>query len=89
MMRLPGKNTYWRRTRRFTIGLLLLWFLVTFCVSFFARELNAITVFGFPLGFYMGGQGVLLIYLLIVGVFAWRMNAIDDESAARKLNDEE
>ena len=89
MMRLPGKNSYWRRTRRFTIGLLLLWFLVTFCVSFFARELNAITVFGFPLGFYMGGQGVLVIYLLIVGVFAWRMNAIDDESAARKLNDEE
>ena len=89
MMRLPGKNTYWRRTRRFTIGLLLLWFLVTFCVSFFARELNAITVFGFPLGFYMGGQGVLVIYLLILGVFAWRMNAIDDESAARKLNDEE
>ena len=89
MMRLPGKNTYWRRTRRFTIGLLLLWFLVTFCVSFFARELNAITVFGFPLGFYMGGQGVLVIYLLIVGVFAWRMNAIDDESAARILNDEE
>ncbi len=89
MMRLPGKNSYWRRTRRFTIGLLLLWFLVTFCVSFFARELNAFTVFGFPLGFYMGGQGVLVIYLLIVGVFAWRMNAIDDESAARKLNDEE
>ena len=89
MMRLPGKNTYWRRTRRFTIGLLLLWFLVTFCVSFFAHELNAFTVFGFPLGFYMSGQGVLVICLLIVGVFAWRMNAIDDESAARKLNDEE
>ena len=89
MKHLRQKSTYWRRTLRLTIGLLLLWFVVTFGVSFFARELNAITVFGFPLGFYMSGQGVLLIYLLIVGVFAWRMNAIDDESAARILNDEE
>lgn len=89
MTRLPGKGTYWRRTLRLTIALLLLWFLVTFGVSFFARELNAVTVFGFPLGFYMGGQGVLVIYVLIVGVFAWRMNAIDNESAVRALSDDE
>lgn len=89
MMRLQERSAYWRRTLRLTIALLLLWFFVTFGVSFFARELNAITVFGFPLGFYMSGQGVLVIYVLIVGVFAWRMNAIDDEFAARTLNDKE
>ena len=89
MTRLPGKGTYWRRTLRLTIALLLLWFLVTFGVCFFARDLNAVTVFGFPLGFFMGGQGVLVIYVLIVGVFAWRMNAIDNESAVRALSDDE
>lgn len=89
MKRLLHKGTYWRRTLRLTIALLLLWFVVTFGVGFFARELNAINVFGFPLGFYMGGQGILVIYVIIVGVFSWRMSVIDDESAARTLNEEE
>lgn len=56
MTQSPKEDAYWRRTVRLTVVLLLLWFLVTFAVSFFARELNEITVFGFPLGFYMGGQ---------------------------------
>ena len=89
MTQSPKEDAYWRRTVRLTVVLLLLWFLVTFAVSFFARELNEITVFGFPLGFYMGGQGVLVIYVAIVGFFAWRMNAIDAGYAARRSNDDE
>jgi putative solute:sodium symporter small subunit len=55
---------------------------VTFAVSFYARELNEITFFGFPLGFYMSGQGALLIYVLIVGYYAYRMNALDESCVA-------
>jgi len=72
------QKAYWKRTLRLTAVLLAIWFLVTFVVSYFARELNEITIFGFPLGFYMGGQGALLIYVLIVGYFARRMNYLDE-----------
>ena len=68
---------YWRRNLRITGILLVIWFVVTFVASYFARELSHITFFGFPLGFYMGAQGALLIYLLIVWVYASYMNRLD------------
>lgn len=70
-------RAYWRRNLRVTAGLLLIWFLVTFVAAFYARELNAITIFGFPLGFYMGAQGALLVYLAIIGFYARYMNRLD------------
>jgi putative solute:sodium symporter small subunit len=71
------KREYWRKNLHATLGLLLLWFLVTFVASYFARELNAVIIFGFPLGFYMGAQGALLVYMLIVVFYAWYMKRLD------------
>jgi len=45
---------YWRKNLHVTGWLLTIWFIVTFVFSYFARELNEITVMGFPLGFYFG-----------------------------------
>ena len=69
--------TYWRRTRRFTLLLLLIWFIATFAVIFFARELADFTFFGWPVSFYMAAQGTTLIYVGIVGCYAWRMRRLD------------
>ena len=76
------QRVYWRRTLRLTAALLVIWFVVTFVVSFYARELNEISFFGFPFGFYMGGQGALVIYVLIVGFYALRMNVLDESDVA-------
>lgn len=70
---------YWRRNMKVTGLLLVVWFGVTFVASYFARELNSVTVLGFPLGFYMGAQGSLLIYLLIIWGYARYMNRLDRE----------
>ena len=80
----PKQKVYWRRTLRLTAALLVIWFVVTFVVSFYARELNEISFFGFPLGFYMSGQGTLLIYVLIVGYYAQRMNRLDEIDIAHR-----
>lgn len=69
--------SYWHRVRRLTFVLLACWFTTTFGMIFFARELSTITLFGWPLSFYMAAQGSILVYLLIVGVYAWRMRRID------------
>ncbi len=71
------RAAHWQRVRRLTAWLLLAWFAVTFGVIFFARELSAITLFGWPLSFYMAAQGTILIYLVIVAVYAWRMRRLD------------
>ena len=78
---------YWQRNLRMTTFLLAVWFVVTFVVSFFARELSGLTIFGFPLGFYMGAQGALVIYVLIVWYYARYMNALDKEYNAHEGED--
>ncbi|MDD2885916.1 MAG: DUF4212 domain-containing protein [Dechloromonas sp.] len=70
---------YWRKTRRLTIILLLLWLVLTFGVNWFARELNQLDFLGFPLGFYMGAQGALLLYLAIIVYYNRKMRALDAE----------
>jgi putative solute:sodium symporter small subunit len=74
-----GRRTsaYWRRARRLTLWLTALWLIATFCTIFFARELHRVVLFGWPLSFYMAAQGILLIYVCIVGAYAWRMHRLD------------
>jgi putative solute:sodium symporter small subunit len=70
---------YWRRNLRLTWVLLVIWFLVTYVVAFFAPELNNIVIIGFPLGFYMAAQGSLIIYVVLIWVYAIKMNRMDRE----------
>ncbi|MGC4080519.1 MAG: DUF4212 domain-containing protein [Rubrivivax sp.] len=52
----------WRRNRRLTGALLAAWFVVTFVVAFFARELD-FSFFGSPFGFWVAAQGAPIVYL--------------------------
>ena len=58
--------------------LLVLWFVFTFVMGWYARELNEINFIG-PLGFYMSAQGSLIIYVLIIAYYAYYMNNLDKE----------
>jgi putative solute:sodium symporter small subunit len=79
---------YWRKNLRLTAILLAIWFVATFVCSYFARELNAIVIFGFPFGFYMGAQGALIVYLVIIGYYAYYMNRLDREYGVEEEDDE-
>lgn len=79
-MQLTEKHReYWRRNLSLTGVLLAIWFVVTYVVVFFARDINDITFLGFPFAFYMGAQGALVIYVLIIWFYAKRMNKLDQE----------
>lgn len=71
-----ARQRHWRGNLFVTALLLLVWLFVTFGVSYFARELN-FSFFGWPFSFWMGAQGALAVYLLIVGFYAWYMNRLD------------
>ncbi|NMG65610.1 DUF4212 domain-containing protein [Azoarcus indigens] len=70
-------RAYWRRNLALTLGLLALWFLVSFLPGYYATELNNIVFLGFPLGFYVFAQGTPLIHLLIIGIYVLIMNRLD------------
>jgi len=72
-------NAYWRRTRRLTLILISFWIFVTFGLTWFARTINEVVIFGFPLGFYMAAQGALVIYLAIIWWYNRQMRKLDVE----------
>jgi len=72
-----AETPYWRQTSRMTLHLLLVWFVVTFLSIYFARDLAAYTLFGWPVSFFMAAQGSTLIYFGIVAFYAWRMRQVD------------
>jgi putative solute:sodium symporter small subunit len=69
---------YWNRNLRITAFLLSIWFVVTFVVGFYASELN-FTFFGWPFSFWMGAQGALVVYVIIIAFYAHYMNKLDNE----------
>ena len=79
-MQLTEKHEeYWRRNLVITGILLSVWFIVTFVEAWFARELGSITFLGFPLGFYMSAQGSLIVYVILIGIYALLMRKLDLE----------
>ncbi len=72
-----NRNLYWHKVRQFTAALLAVWFIATFGIVFYARELSHFTLFGWPLSFYMVAQGLTLFYLLILVLYVKRMRRLD------------
>ena len=69
---------YWRKNLNITAVLLAVWFVVTFVVTYFARDLN-FTFFGWPFSFWVASQGSLVVYVLIIWYYAHYMNKLDQE----------
>ena len=72
------QREYWRKNLRITAVLMVIWFLVTFGVGYFARDLSFV-FFGWPFSFWVGGQGALIVYVLMIWYYARTMNRLDQE----------
>ncbi len=72
------QREYWRKNLRVTAILMVIGFVVTFVVAFFARELS-FNFFGWPFSFWMAAQGALLVYVALVWFYAHYMNRLDHE----------
>ncbi|MCE2867577.1 MAG: DUF4212 domain-containing protein [Burkholderiaceae bacterium] len=72
-----SREKYWRRARTLTLILLAIWLLTTISVVVFARQLATVSLWGWPLHYYFASQGATLVYLAIVGVYAWVMQRLD------------
>ncbi|MGI9304829.1 MAG: DUF4212 domain-containing protein [Gammaproteobacteria bacterium] len=72
-----NRQEHWQRTKRLMIITLILWFIFSFVVHWFADSLNAVSFLGFPLGFYMAAQGSEIIFVVLIFWFAWTQDKID------------
>jgi putative solute:sodium symporter small subunit len=79
-MQLTDKHRqYWNKNLSLSGVLLAIWFVVTFVMAWFARDLATINFFGWPLSFYMAAQGSLIIYVVLIWYYAKRMGELDKE----------
>jgi putative solute:sodium symporter small subunit len=69
---------YWSKNVRITIVLMVIWAAVTYGIGFYARDLS-FNFFGWPFSFWVGAQGALVIYVALIGFYAWYMNKLDQE----------
>jgi putative solute:sodium symporter small subunit len=76
----PGaaaQGRHWRASLVATAGMLVVWAAATFVPVYWARDLNRIDFFGWPLAFYMAAQGTLIVYLVLVWLYAEIMDRVD------------
>jgi putative solute:sodium symporter small subunit len=71
---------YWRANIRLVTILLFIWALVSFGFGILLEPMiNAIPIGGVGLGFWFAQQGSMLVFLILIFVYAWRMNKLDRE----------
>jgi len=70
-------TAYWSENKRLTKITLIVWAAVSFGAAYFADALNAVVIFGFPLGYYMGAQGSLIVFVVLIFNYSRTMNLVD------------
>ena len=73
------ERQHWRFTLWFTGSLVVAWALITFYVGFFARDLQTVEIFGWPVSFYLAAQGGPFLFVLIT----WLYSAVMDRAEVR------
>lgn len=78
MSQQEARSAYWQANLRLLTILLVIWFVVSFGLGILlAQPLNAISIGGYPLGFWFAQQGSIYTFIVLIFVYAWRMNALD------------
>ena len=73
---------YWKANIRLVATLLIIWFMVSYLFGIILVDsLNTIRIGGAGLGFWFAQQGSIFTFLILIFVYAVRMNALD-----RKFN---
>ncbi|WP_322489009.1 DUF4212 domain-containing protein [Chloroflexus sp.] len=68
---------YWQENLRLITILIVIWFVVSYVPVLFVEALNNIVIAGFPLGYYMGSQGSLIVFVVEIFYYAYAMNKLD------------
>ena len=73
-------QAYWQENIRTILQLLVVWFIASYgCGVLFVDLLDTIAFGGFKLGFWFAQQGSIYVFLVLIFVYAKRMNAIDEK----------
>ena len=73
---------YWRKNVTIMIVLLAIWAFVGLgCGVLFADWLNQFKLGGFPLGFWFAQHGSIIVFIILILIYAILLNRLDNEYA--------
>jgi putative solute:sodium symporter small subunit len=73
-----SRREYWRRNLHYLVGLLAVWFLVSYgCAILFVDQLDQFRLGGFRVGFWFAQQGSIYVFCLLILVYVRLMNRLD------------
>jgi putative solute:sodium symporter small subunit len=76
---------YWRANTALIRNLLIVWALVSLGFSILlVQPLNTIRFFGVPFGFWMAQQGSILVFVLLIFIYAFQMDRLDRKYNIKK-----
>jgi putative solute:sodium symporter small subunit len=70
-------RAYWRFNLALIAVLMTIGFVVSFGLPLFAQRVDHVRVAGFPLPFYFGAQGAILVYVALIVVYIVLMQIAD------------
>lgn len=71
-------RSYWRANIALIRNLLIVWALVSLVFSILlVQPLNTVRFFGVPFGFWMAQQGSILIFVVLIFIYAFQMDKLD------------
>jgi putative solute:sodium symporter small subunit len=71
---------YWQSNIKILISLLFIWFLSSFGFGIlWSDTLDKIQVGGFKLGFWFAQQGSIYIFVLLIFIYVFLMNRLDQK----------
>ncbi|MDR7126032.1 DUF4212 domain-containing protein [Pseudotabrizicola sp. 4114] len=75
-----SSSAYWAANVRVILISLAVWFFCSFGLGIILRPaLKGIMVGGADLGFWFAQNGSIYVFLVLIGVYAWKMNKLDKE----------
>jgi putative solute:sodium symporter small subunit len=73
-------KAYWRENIKLLLSLLFIWALVSFGFGILLVDvLNQIHFFGFKLGFWFAQQGAIYTFVVLIFVYVYKMNRLDEK----------
>lgn len=71
-------QAYWKANLKILFILLSIWFILGLvCPILLVHQLNEIQIGGFKLGFWMAFQGSIIVFVILLFVYARLMNKLD------------
>jgi putative solute:sodium symporter small subunit len=82
----PPRRTYWQENIRLLLGLLAIWFTVSFGFGILLRPvLDSFSILGVPAGFWFAQQGAIYVFIALIFFYSFaiarieRRHGVDDD----------